>query len=87
MSNPPSAKHLLKRVILRLWVNEFTGRDPSKYTDAIKAYLAFIGRLTDNLEFRKHYAYIEPFRALEVNQISFYITIDIEKDLASPLNI
>ena len=58
-----------------------------EYVDAIKVYLAFVGRLTNNLEFRKHYTHIEPFKALEVNQILFYITIDIEKDLANPLNI
>jgi len=61
MLNPPSAEHQPKRVILRLWVNEFTGWDPSEHTDAIKAYLAFAGRLTNVLEFRKHYAYIKPF--------------------------
>jgi hypothetical protein len=30
-----------KRVILRLRVKEFDGRDPSEYDDAIKVYLAF----------------------------------------------
>jgi hypothetical protein len=87
LSNPPSAEHLPKRVILRLQVNEFTGRDPSEYNDAIKAYLAYAGRSTDDSEFRKHHAYIEPFQAPEVNQISFHITMDMEKDSASPLNI
>ena len=61
MLNPPSAEHQLKRVILRLRVNEFSGRDYSEYIDAINVYLVFAGRLTDNLEFRKHYAYIKPF--------------------------
>ena len=41
----------------------------------------------DDLELGKHYAHIEPFQALEVNQISFHITMDIEKDIANPLNI
>ncbi|OCK91818.1 uncharacterized protein K441DRAFT_573265, partial [Cenococcum geophilum 1.58] len=50
-----------KRIILRLRVNEFTGRDYSEYIDAIKAYLAFTGRLTNNLEFWKHHTYIKPF--------------------------
>jgi hypothetical protein len=84
MSNPSSAEHQPKRVILRLRVNEFTGRDPSEYTDAIKAYLAFAGRSTDSMEIRKHHAHIEPFQAPEVNQISFHITMDMEKDTANP---
>jgi hypothetical protein len=61
MSNPPSAEHQPKRVILRLRVNEFSGRDYSKYIDAINAYLVFAGRLTNDLEFRKHHAHIKPF--------------------------
>jgi hypothetical protein len=87
MSNPPSAEHQPKRVILRLRVNEFTGRDPSEYTDAIKAYLAFAGRPTDDSEFRKHHSHIQPFQAPEVNQISFHITMDMEQDTANPPNI
>jgi hypothetical protein len=87
MLNPPSAKHQPKRVILRLRVNEFSGRDYSEYIDAINAYLVFIGRLTNSLEFRKHHAYIKLFQSPEVNQTLFYITIDIEGDLANPLNI
>ena len=61
MLNPPSTKHQLKYVILRLRVNEFSGWDYSKYIDAINIYLVFAGRLTNDLEFRKHYAYIKPF--------------------------
>ena len=61
MSNPPSAKYQPKRVILRLQVNKFSGWDYSKYINAINIYLVFTGRLTNNLEFRKHYAYIKPF--------------------------
>jgi hypothetical protein len=87
MSNPPSAEHQPKRVILRLRVNEFTGRDYSEYTDAIKAYLAFAGRPTDDSELGKHYAHIEPFQAPEVNQMSFHITMDMEEDTANPPNI
>jgi hypothetical protein len=87
MSNPPSAEHQPKRVILRLRVNEFTGRDYSEYTDAIKAYLAFAGRPTDDSELGKHYAHIEPFQGPEVNQISFHITMDMEEDSANPPNI
>jgi len=87
MSNPSSAEHQPKRVILRLRVNEFTGRDYSEYTDAIKAYLAFAGRPTDDSELGKHYAHIEPFQAPEVNQMSFHITMDMEEDTANPPNI
>ena len=60
-AKPPSTKRQPKCVILRLWVNEFTNQDYFEYTDAIKAYLAFTGRLTDSLEIRKHYTYIKPF--------------------------
>ncbi|XTI93109.1 hypothetical protein V2W45_1429075, partial [Cenococcum geophilum] len=84
---PPSAERQPKRVILRLRVNEFTGRDYSEYIDAIKAYLAFAGRSTDDLEFWKHHAHIEPFQAPEVNQISFHITMDMEKDTPNPPTI
>ena len=70
-----------KRVILRLRVNEFGGRDPSEYSDAIKAYLAFANRPTSELEQNKHYAHIEPFQAPEVWQTSFHITLDMEKDM------
>jgi hypothetical protein len=87
MSNSHSAECQPKRVILRLRVNEFTGRDYSEYIDAIKAHLAFAGRPTDDSELRKHYAHIEPFQAPEVNQISFHIIMDMEKDLANPPNI
>ena len=87
MSNPPSAEHQPKRVILRLRVNEFSGRDYSEYIDAINAYLVFAGRSTDDLEFRKHYAHIEPFQSPEVNQTSFHITMDMEGDSANPPNI
>lgn len=87
MLNPPSAEHQPKRVILRLRVNEFSGRDYSEYIDAINAYLVFAGRSTDGLEFRKHHAHIEPFQSPEVNQTSFHITMDMEGDSANPPNI
>ena len=47
----------------------------------------FAGRSTNDLEFRKHHAYIEPFQSPEVNQTSFHITIDMEGDSANPPNI
>ena len=74
-------EHQPKRVILRLRVNEFSGRDPSEYNDAIKAYLIFAERPASEIVDNKHYAHIEPFQAPELQQTSFHITLDIEKDL------
>jgi hypothetical protein len=51
-----------KRVILRLRVNQFEGRDSSEYDEAIKAYLTFAKRPTSELAANKHYAHIEPFQ-------------------------
>jgi hypothetical protein len=50
-----------KRVILRLRVNQFEGRDTSKYNNAIKVYLAFAKRPISELVINKYYAYIKPF--------------------------
>jgi hypothetical protein len=88
MSSPTSTnlERQPKRVILRLRVNEFEGCDPSEYNDAIKAYLAFAGRSTNKLKENKHYAHIEPFQALELQQTSFHITFDLEKDFLDDPN-
>ncbi|KAJ9641103.1 hypothetical protein H2199_005771 [Coniosporium tulheliwenetii] len=80
MSTSTSHEREPKRVILRLRTNEFEGRDSSEYNDPIKAYLAFAGRSTNELEENKHYAHIEPFQAPELQQTVFHITLDIEKD-------
>lgn len=80
MSTAITVKAQPKRVILRLRVEEFDGRDPSEYNDAIKAYLAFAQRPTSELEENKHYAHIEPFQAADIPQTAFHITLDMDKD-------
>ena len=69
-----------KRVILRLRVNDFGGGDPSEYSDAIRAYLAFAGRPISELGENRHYAHIEPFQGPEIPQRSFHIILNLEKD-------
>ena len=54
MPPPVTLEFQPKRVIPRLRVKEFDGRDPSEYDDAIKAYLAFSKRPTSELEEYKH---------------------------------
>ena len=83
---PPPNSSKPKRVILRLRVDDFSGRDWSEYDDAIRSYLSFAGRPTDREEIQKHYAHIEPFQAPELNQTSFHITLDMEKDGISKPN-
>ncbi|KAL5313250.1 hypothetical protein ACEPPN_018983 [Leptodophora sp. 'Broadleaf-Isolate-01'] len=70
-----------KRVVLRLKVSDFEGRQSSECVDAIKAYLLFAKRPTDEYEAEKHHAHIEPFQSPELRQTSFHIIIDIEKDM------
>ncbi|KAH6714416.1 hypothetical protein BKA61DRAFT_517633 [Leptodontidium sp. MPI-SDFR-AT-0119] len=70
-----------KRVVLRLKVSDFEGRQFSEYVDAIKAYLLFAKRPTHEYDAKKHYAHIEPFQSPELRQTSFHIIIDIEKDM------
>jgi len=76
-----------KRVILRLRVNQFEGRDTSEYDDAIKAYLTFAKRPTSELATSKHYAHIEPFQDPEIPQTSFHIILDMEKDMREDSNL
>jgi hypothetical protein len=70
-----------KRVILRLRVDDFSGKDSLEYNDAIKSYLAFAGREPAEWEKRIHFAHIEPFQDSELRQTRFHITLDIEQDL------
>jgi hypothetical protein len=86
MSTSSSLEHQLKRVILRLRVNEFEDYVPSGYYDAIRTYLTFAGCPTSKLEDKKHYAHIEPFQDPELRQTSFHITLDIEKDMLGDPN-
>ncbi|EQL34443.1 hypothetical protein BDFG_03788 [Blastomyces dermatitidis ATCC 26199] len=72
-----------KRVILRLRVNEFDGRNPTEFDHAIMAYLASAGRPVDELTQRIHHSHIEPFQPPEMKQRSFHIVLDIEKDMLS----
>ena len=67
-------------MILRLRAKEFEGHDlNSEFGNAIKAYLAFAGRLTSEHEENKHYVHIEPPH--DIPNSSFHITLDLEKDL------
>src|ERR1700728_1541217 len=77
-----------KRVILRLWVNEFEGEGRSweQYVDAINAYLLSSGRPLDEYERGKHFAHVEPFQAPEVNQSKFHVVLDIEQQLLDKPN-
>ncbi|KKZ61747.1 hypothetical protein EMCG_03695 [[Emmonsia] crescens] len=70
-----------KRVILRLRVNEFDGRDSTEFDSTIKAYLTSAGRPVDEFHSRIHHSHIEPFQPLEMKQTSFHIVLDIEKDM------
>lgn len=87
MSTSTSLEHQPKRVILRLRVNEFEGRDSSEYNEAIEAYIAFAGYSVNELEEGKHYAHIEPYQAPELQQRSFHIILDIEKDMLDNPNV
>jgi hypothetical protein len=61
MTTSATSKSQPKRVILRLRVNQFKGRDTFEYDNAIKTYLIFAERPTSELTVNKHYAYIKPF--------------------------
>ncbi len=87
MPTSTSLEHQPKRVILRLRVNDFGGRDSSEYNEAIEAYIAFAGHYVNELEEDKHYAHIEPYQAPELQQRSFHIILDIEKDLLDSPNV
>jgi len=86
MAEPTSAtsttKLQAKRVVLRVWVEDFSGCDPSEYNDAIKTYLAFAGRPTLEWEEQRHFAHMEPFQDPDVQQTRFHITLDVEQALA-----
>lgn len=73
--------HQPRRVVLRLRVHEFEGSGSFEYDKAIQAYLVFAGRPTSELEENKHFAHIEPFQDPELQQTSFHIVLDMEKDL------
>lgn len=67
-SSNPTAGRQAKRVILRLQVDDFSGKDPYEYNDAIKAYLTFAGRESAEWEKHIHFAHIEPFQDPELRQ-------------------
>lgn len=83
----PTLERGPKRVILRLRVNDFDGQDPSSLTEAISEYIAFAGRSTTELQENRHYAHIEPFQSPELQQASFHITLDIDKDSVQNPNL
>jgi len=87
MSTSTSLEHQSKRVILRLQVNNFGGHDFSEYNEAIKVYIAFAEHYINELKEDKHYAHIEPYQALKLQQRSFHIILNIEKDLLDSLNV
>jgi hypothetical protein len=82
-----TSKSQPKRVIPRLRMNQFEGRDTSGYDDAIKAYLTFAKRPTSELAANKHYAHMEPFQDPEIPQTSFHIILDMEKDMLEGSNL
>jgi len=86
MATAATSDHQPKRVILRLRVRDFEGGNSFEYIDAIKAYLAFAKRPTSELEENKHYVHIEPFQDPELQQTTFHITLDINKDLLDQPN-
>lgn len=81
-----------KRVILRLRVNDFEGEGRSweQYIDAIKAYLIWAGRPTNEYEgdyqTRRHFAHVEPFQDPEVGQTTFHVVLDIEQHTIKAAN-
>lgn len=58
-------------------MDDFTGRDYYQYTEAITAHLKFKGLEEDE---DKLFSHIEPFQAPELQQTSFHIIVDIDKD-------
>ncbi|MCJ1368553.1 hypothetical protein MMC16_007697 [Acarospora aff. strigata] len=77
--SPPSTHP--KRVILRLRVSDFSGRDPTEWYDAIRSYLTFAGRPFSEFETNKHCTHIEPFQQPDVPQTSFHIILDMDSAL------
>jgi hypothetical protein len=57
-----------------------SGRDPTEYNQAIGSYLRFAGFPTEALDYKRHYAHLEPFQPLDTPQRSFHIILDLEKD-------
>lgn len=70
-----------KRIILRLRVNEFVSCSQIEFDRAIMAYLDSAGRRPNELAERLHQSHIEPFQAPEMNQKSFHIVLDLDKDM------
>lgn len=89
--NPTSTSEIFskhpKRAILRLRVNEFDGRSSTEFDHAIMAYLKSAGRPVDEIQKRIHHSHIEPFQPPELNQKSFHIVLDIEKDMLREPNL
>lgn len=50
-------------------------------------YIAFAEHYINELKEDKHYAHIKPYQASELQQRSFHIILDIEKDLLNSPNI
>lgn len=69
----------LRRVVLRLRVNEFENECLSAFNAVVIAYLGFAGRATTDEELNRHYVHIEPFQDPELHQTSFHMILDIEK--------
>ena len=66
-------------------MNDFEGCTSSEYNDAIKTYLAYVKCPTSEVKENRHYAHIELFQHYELQQTSFHIILNINKDsLAQP---
>ncbi|OJJ45672.1 hypothetical protein ASPZODRAFT_17124 [Penicilliopsis zonata CBS 506.65] len=52
-----------------------------EFDNAIKAYLASANRPVDEAEQGIHYPHMEPFQSPDLQQKSFHIVPDIEKDM------
>lgn len=70
-----------KRIILRLRVNEFDSSSPTDFDRVVIAYLESAGRRPEELAERLHQSHVEPFQAPEMNQKSFHIILDQDKDM------
>lgn len=68
-------------------MNDFEGCNSFKYNKVIKVYITFAEHYINELKEDKHYAHIEPYQAPELQQCSFHIILNIEKDLLDSLNV
>lgn len=72
----------VRRVILRLRVNEFdgNGRGWEDHIDAIQAYFKWVG-LQDEHATNGYFAHVEPFQGTELQQKTFHVVLDIQPDI------